>query len=113
MNQVLPAGLVWESGITMYTDFFPADMLAGMADAALTQEERKVTHDTLSGDPFPDPFPAAARLVLDHTSVRAINTLVVKRYGFDEPSGAFDFHSDPEEYDGWLVLCSPGGFATL
>ena len=113
MKQVLPDEMVWESGIGMYTDFFPVDLLGEMASAALTQPDRKLLLDTLQGDPFPEPFHRAAYHVLDNTPVEAINTLIIKRYELDEPSTAFDFHHDPEEYEGWLVLCSLGGLATL
>ena len=113
MKQVLPEEMVWESGIRMYTDFFPVDLLGEMANTAQTQPDRKVLFDTLSGDPFPEPFHTAAQLVVDHTPAEAINTLIVKRYELDEPSTAFDFHHDPEEYEGWLILSSLGGLATL
>ena len=97
----------------MYTNFFPVDLHAAMASAALAQPERKALFDTHEGNPFPEPFHAAARFVVENTPVEAINTLIVKRYELDEPSSAFDFHYDPEEYDDWLVLGSLGGLAVV
>lgn len=112
MKQVLPREMVWQSGITMFTDFFPVDLQAEMAQVTLTQPDRKVLRDTRDG-PFPEPFHTAAQFVIDHTPADAINTVITKRYELDEPSTAFEFHADPDEYDGWLVLGSLGGFATL
>ncbi len=113
MKQVLPRELVWETGITMYTDFFAADLRQAMAHVALTQPERKALFDTLNNEPFPEPFHTAAQVVVEQTPAEAVNTLIVKRYELDEPSSAFDFHYDPEEYDGYLILGSIGGLAIL
>jgi hypothetical protein len=113
MEQVLPPELVWESGMCMYTNFFPLALACEMAHAALTQPERKVLVDALGGEPFPEPFHTAAQFVVDNTPTNAINTLIIKRYEIDEPSSAFDFHYDPEEYNDYLVLCSLGSLATV
>lgn len=113
MKQLLPQDLVWETGITIYNDFFPQDVHDALAEAVLSQSERKVVVDTLSGECFPEPFHTAAQFVVDHTPIEAVNTLIAKRYEVDGPSAAFDSHYDPEEFNGWLVLCSLGGLATL
>lgn len=113
MRQLLPADMVLETGIQLYENVFPLDLLCEMAYAAVSQPERKVTYDTSVDGPFPDPFDRAARLLVGEEVAPAINTLIVKRYNDDDPSAAFTLHRDPEEFEDQLVLCSLGSRALL
>lgn len=104
--------MVWETGIRVYDNFFPLDLLCELSHEALTQEERKIKYDTLDGSPFPEPFNRAARHIVD-TIPACINTVISKRYEPGVPSSAYDYHDDPEEYADDLILCSLGARATL
>jgi hypothetical protein len=113
MQQLLPPDMALETGIRIYQNVFPLDLLCDMAHVAMSQPDRKTVYDACLDGPFPESFHQAAQILVDSGVTPAINTLIVKRYEDGEPSAAFDFHRDPEEYEDQLVLCSLGGFAIL
>lgn len=107
-------GLTSLTGMKLYQDFFAEDLYRELILHAASQEERKIEYsiDHGSTEIFPEPLDRAhdhAREVVQNT----LNTIITKIYREGEMSDAFEYHQDPREYSGALVLCTLGGLALI
>ncbi|HEY1645235.1 MAG TPA: hypothetical protein VGF75_02515 [Candidatus Saccharimonadales bacterium] len=102
--------LQW-ANITVVPNFFPLDLLCELNHSVNEQPDRKRMLTTGEGTPFPEPLNRAA--ILASKLICGINTAITKRYEPGVESQAFAMHFDPQEYQGGILLCSLGNFATL
>jgi hypothetical protein len=96
------------------------EMISRLVKHGRSMPNRKTVYQIRPNETFPDPIDDALTVVEDRFGVNGFNTAVMKRYVPGEPSAAFTWHRDPEEYhDGFgegekrIVLWSVTGSAKL
>lgn len=96
--------------IQLRSNFLPQDIVEELTTLMHVSQERKIIYEL---DTFPQPVIQTVEMITSFMNVPQLNKAILKRYVPGEPSGAFDFHTDPPEYKGNLYLCSLTGRATL
>lgn len=100
-------------GVRIGLNVFSSDLLGSLVQESAHALTRKITFFLQEKETFPEVIEEAAKLIENRFGVKGINAAVLKRYELDEPSSAFEWHRDPEEYQDVLVLCSLSGKAYL
>jgi hypothetical protein len=92
-------------------NFFPNNLLDLLVIHITGQTERK--QKFILDNSCPPLINEALEHIVNSFGVKSLNIAILKKYSPGEPSTAFEFHRDPDEYKGLIFLCSLSGRATL